>query len=227
MRKPLQITAPKIPAWGVKPKAVPALNYSVLVDTGNVAQRRFNLYDSLKVVFNRVPQQLQVQSMRLYGDSVLEAEAQLKPTGDSLTYYVQHQWQENTVYLLVFLNSFAADTNGQFLAQREYRFRSKQNSDYGLLRLNVNLNPGHIWQVVRNDTLIVSQVAKDSVLIFDRLIPGQYTIRCHVDANRNGVWDNGSWPKRQLPEQVMVVADRIAVKSNWENTLNMRKGIKP
>lgn len=211
----------------MKSKTVPALNYTVLIDTGNVAQRRFNFYDTLKLVFNRVPQQLQVQGMRLYGDSVLEAEASLKPTRDSLTYFVQHQWQENTLYRLVFSNAFVADTNGQFLAQREYRFRSKQNSDYGLLRLNVNRNPTAIWQLVRNDTLIAAQVAGDSLLVFDHVLPGQYTIRCHVDENQNGVWDNGSWPKRQLPERVVIVADRILVKSNWENTLNMRGAITP
>lgn len=209
-------------AGRTKTKTPTALNYTVGVDTGNVTQRRFDLYDSLKLVFNRKPYQLDLKGFRLYGDSVLEAETSIEPTADSLTYFVRHQWQENMLYQLFFLNSFVSDTNRTFLPERLYRFRSKQNSDYGLIRLQVERQKGHIWQLVRNDTVVASQVANDTLLVFDHLLPAQYSIRCHFDDNQNGVWDNGSWPEKQLPERVLIISDRIPVKSNWENTLNMR-----
>ena len=209
-------------AGRTKIKSPIALNYTISVDTGNTSQRRFDLYDSLKLIFNRKPHHLDLNGFRLYGDSVLEAETSLEPTADSLTYYIRHQWQENMLYQLVFLNSFVSDTNQLFLPERQYRFRSKQQSDYGLIRLQVERQTGHIWQLVRNDTLVASQVANDTLLVFEHVPPAQYTLRCHFDDNQNGVWDNGSWPKKQLPERVLIISDRILIKSNWENTLNMR-----
>lgn len=203
-------------------KKASSLSYSVNVDTTNTQQRSFNLFDTLKITFNREPKTINPAAIRLYADSVLEAEAKLRSTNDSLVYYIQFDWQENTLYRLKIMNDFVVDSATKLMA-REYRFRTKQASDFGLIRVRYTPQPSHRLQLVLADNVIATQSGKDSQLVFNHLLPGQYTLRRHIDANNNGVWDTGSWAERRQPERVERINENIMLKSNWENTVDLRE----
>jgi hypothetical protein len=108
------------------------------------------------------------------------------------------------------------------LAAREYRFRTKQGSDYGLIRVRYNPSPTHRIQLIANNKIITTQAGNDSSIIFPHLLPGQYGLRRHYDNNNNGQWDTGSWKERRQPEWVETLNDNILIKGNWENAIDMR-----
>ena len=202
-------------------KTIP-FSYSVTIDTSNINQRSFNIYDTLKITFSHTPGKMNSSAVRLYSDSVFEAEARLLPTADSLTYRIEFDWQENTLYRLRFMPDFVSDTNQPMLAAREYRFRTKQGSDYGLIRVRYNPSPTHRIQLIANNKIIATQAGNDSSIIFPHLLPGQYGLRRHYDNNNNGQWDTGSWKERRQPEWVETLNDNILIKGNWENAIDMR-----
>lgn len=202
-------------------KTIP-FGYTVNVDTGNTNQRSFNLYDTLKITFSRMPGKMNSLAVRLYSDSVVEAEAQYVSTPDSLVYRIAFDWQENTLYRLRFTADFVGDTNQQMLAAREYRFRTKQGSDYGLIRVRYTPSPTHRIQLIANNKIIATQSGNDSSIVFPHLLPGQYALRRHHDENNNGQWDTGSWKERRQPEWVEPLNENILIKGNWENAIDMR-----
>lgn len=203
-------------------KTIP-FNYIVNVDTSNSNQRSFNIYDTLKISFTRTPGNMNPSAVRLYSDSVFEAEARLLPTADSLTYRLEFDWQENTLYRLRFLSDFVSDTNQALLSAREFRFRTKQSSDYGLIRVRYNPMPTHRIQLIANNKIIATQSGNDSSIVFAHLLPGQYALRRHYDDNNNGQWDAGSWQDRRQPERVEPLNDNIVIKGNWENAIDVRR----
>jgi hypothetical protein len=203
-------------------KKTTPFNYNVNVDTSNLNQRSFNLYDTLKITFTRKPGLLNLTAVRLYADSLVEAEARVLPTVDSLVYRIEFDWQENTSYQLRFLPDFASDTNKQALTARSYRFRTKQASDYGLIRLRYTPNKNHRIQLISNNKVVATQSGNDSSIVFPHLLPGQYAIRRYFDENNNGQWDTGSWQERRQPERIEPLNDNILIKGNWENAIDMR-----
>jgi hypothetical protein len=144
------------------------------------------------------------------------------PTNDSLVYRIAFDWQENTLYRLFIMNDFASDSASPKLQARDYRFRTKQMSDYGVIRVRYTPQPSHRLQLVMDNKIVAIQSGQDSQLVFNRLLPGQYMLRRHIDTNNNGVWDTGSWAERRQPERVEGIKENIILKSNWENTIDLR-----
>ena len=48
------------------------------------------------------------------------------------------------------------------------------------------------------------------------LEPGSYNLKIVIDKNRNGKWDNGSYPERRQPEKIYVHPSALSVRANWE-----------
>lgn len=55
-----------------------------------------------------------------------------------------------------------------------------------------------------------------ATLTWERVPPGTYEVRCIVDANLNGRWDEGSLAARRLPEMVFRHPDPVNVRAGWD-----------
>lgn len=53
-------------------------------------------------------------------------------------------------------------------------------------------------------------------LVWDYLPAQTYKIRAIIDENSNGKWDTGDYKKKILPEKIIFLPKRIAVRENWE-----------
>jgi hypothetical protein len=82
----------------------------------------------------------------------------------------------------------------------------------------------YIVELIDGQKVIATRMKKteQTSLIFDDLVPGNYSLRCISDTNGNGKWDSGSYPKTQ-PENVMRFPIRQKLKGNWivEEVLKM------
>lgn len=100
------------------------------------------------------------------------------------------------------------------------RFKRAAETDFGNLMLTVA--PPAETQVVlqlsdqRNrvvETHVIDTVAQ---VAFRWLIPGKYTLRAIVDADRNGTWSNGNFHRRFLPENTIDYKDPFEVRAGWD-----------
>ena len=97
------------------------------------------------------------------------------------------------------------------------------------IQLNINgLNPSYQYliQMLERDKIVdkrnITNVA-DSVLIIEKVIPGEYKIRIIEDTNNNDRWDPSEYWKKTQAEKVKVF-DLEKLKENWtvESIINWK-----
>jgi hypothetical protein len=52
--------------------------------------------------------------------------------------------------------------------------------------------------------------------------PGTYDIRILQDANKNGIWDTGNFYKHIQPEHCISIPQKLSVRSNWDNEVDVQ-----
>ena len=69
----------------------------------------------------------------------------------------------------------------------------------------------------RSDKPVATQKAdKDGHADFFYTKPGDYYVRCFIDANQNGVWDTGNYDEGRRPEEVFYFPQKLSLKANWD-----------
>lgn len=139
---------------------------------------------------------------------------------------LQYKWEANTAYNLIVDKDFAEDTLGHKLLRADtLNFRTKKESDYGLVRLrflNLDLSKNPVLQFVQGDQVKFSHVFTDRNFYAKLFTPGEYDLRILFDTNKNGVWDPGEFFGKHLqPEKAMPVPRKLNVKANWDNEIDI------
>jgi uncharacterized protein (DUF2141 family) len=137
-----------------------------------------------------------------------------------------YNWTENTAYNLIFDKEFAEDTLGRKLTKTDtLEFRSKKESDYGLVRLrliNLDLSKSPVLQFVQSDQVKFSYPMTSREFNAKLFTPGEYDLRILYDENKNGIWDSGLFfEKHRQPEKVMPLSRKLTVKANWDNLVDI------
>ena len=83
--------------------------------------------------------------------------------------------------------------------------------------------------------LIVEFMDKDGNIIYKfsvdkpqlkvaRIKPGDYSLLLIFDRNKNGRWDTGNYLRHVQPEKVVLLAQKISAKANWQiqETINIK-----
>ena len=139
---------------------------------------------------------------------------------------LQYKWEANTAYNLIVDKDFAEDTLGHKLLRSDtLNFRTKKESDYGLVRLrflNLDLTKNPVLQFIQNDQVKFSHVFTDRNFNARLFTPGEYDLRIVYDTNKNGIWDPGEFFGRHLqPEKVVPVSRKVNIKANWDNEIDI------
>lgn len=139
---------------------------------------------------------------------------------------LQYKWEPNTAYNLIVDKDFAEDTLGHKLLRSDtLTFRTKKESDYGLVRLrflNLDLSKNPVLQFVQNDQVKFSHVFTDRNFYAKLFVPGEYDLRILFDENKNGLWDPGEFfGRHRQPEKVMPVPRKLTIKANWDNEIDI------
>jgi uncharacterized protein (DUF2141 family) len=139
---------------------------------------------------------------------------------------LQYKWEPNIAYNLIVDKDFAEDTLGHKLLRTDtLEFRTKKESDYGLVRLrflNLDLSKNPVLQFVQNDQVKFSHVFTDRNFNARLFTPGEYDLRIVYDTNKNGKWDTGEFFGKHLqPEKVSPVSRKVNIKANWDNEIDI------
>jgi uncharacterized protein (DUF2141 family) len=122
------------------------------------------------------------------------------------------------------LTDFLDQTNTNLV----YKFDTKNVSDYGNLRLNIE-NIKH-FPIIVELTNKAGEVQNSyysessSQIDFSLIKPELYTLRVIYDENKNKVWDSGNFLEKRQSEEVIYFAKEIDVRANWDvqQTFNLK-----
>jgi Bacterial Ig-like domain len=101
-----------------------------------------------------------------------------------------------------------------------FAFETKNISDYGNLRLNlenVKQFPVIIDLTDKKGEVMYSFYSENSTQIdFNLIDPAIYSLRLVYDTNKNKVWDSGNFLEKKQPENVIYFPKEIDVRANWD-----------
>ncbi|WP_207514765.1 Ig-like domain-containing protein [Longitalea luteola] len=137
-----------------------------------------------------------------------------------------YNWTENTAYNLIVDKDFAEDTAGSKIARTDtVAFRTKKQSDYGLVRLRIiglDFSRNPVLQFVQGEEVKFAYPMTNREFYAKLFAPGEYDLRILYDDNKNNVWDPGSFFKdRHQPEKVQPISRKLNVKANWDNIVDI------
>jgi hypothetical protein len=138
------------------------------------------------------------------------------------SFVVEHVWKENQSYTLLIKPGTFVSLNGIASDSLRLSFTTFQAGDLGNLGITLN-------DTLRKGQIIISLLDKagkeidrkilqetDNRVVFRDLLPDDYSIRAHFDANENGFWDPGSSIPPRQAEKIFLYQKAIQIKANWD-----------
>jgi len=195
--------------------------------SNNLEGGQQDLLDSLTLTFNRKIK-LSDSSKIVFSDSnfipLKDYKLSLDTGKTKLT--LSYKWKELNYFRLVIPKESVMDSAGMTLPKKDtLKFTTKKEADYGSIKLrftNLNLAKNPVLQVVQSDNIVESISLSSFELIRKLYKPGSYDLRILYDANKNGIWDAGSFGKiKRQPEIVRLIPKVFTVRGNWDNEVTI------
>lgn len=206
------------------------LRYTVAIDTSDIKHRTAEITKPIEIDFNKEYYALNTNRINLSYDSAgVTVEAitnTIIDTSKKNSLYLSTNWKENTVYVLRLLKGFVKDSSGNEILPSRYSFRTKRDEDYAKLHIHLPskyLGDQYLFVLLHQNDTVYQRPVKDTMIHFERLSPGNYTMRVIVDKNKNRKWDSGDLLKRMQPEVVIPYKSPINLKSGWENMIDFEQ----
>ena len=179
------------------------------------------LGDTITIRFNNPITRIEQGKIQLLKDSLPAKFTLLQQ--DAFTFKVICNWEEKTNYTFSIPDSSFMDVYGQWNKKDGNKFVTKSLKDYANLILHVKKaeqrNEPYVLQLLTTDekTVLYEYIIHSSTDIsIANMLPGTYVIKYIIDTNRNGLWDNGDFNKRQQPEKVGYYPQPITVRAYWD-----------
>ena len=136
------------------------------------------------------------------------------------------KWQEEMPYRLIMDTTAFSDSADNRLTRLDtLRFTTKSQSEYGnvVLRFtNLDLDRHPVLQFVSGDEVKLSYPVTAMEWSNKMMVPGEYELRILFDANQNGKWDPGNYPKKLQPEKVITLPQKLGIRANWDNERDIK-----
>lgn len=144
-------------------------------------------------------------------------------TGKKFT--LNKTWRPDEYFALVIDRYAFADSLGTPLRKTDtLHFKIKSEAAYGSIRLrfkNLDTARHPVMQIFGGTELLESVPLMGSEFYRKLFDPGEYNLRILYDTNKNGIWDPGNYILKQQPEITEKLNDKITIKSNWDNEVNI------
>jgi len=182
----------------------------------------FDLNKSLSIEINRPSINFKPFNTMLYEDSSLITTELLRELG-SRSFIFSYDFKEDTEYnLLIPPNSFE-DIYGLKNDTLKLDFKTKKESDYGIINLNIipNFSGNYIVQLSKNKKIVTeSYFIGEQTKQYKYLSPGVYSLKLIIDTNGDKKWNTGNYLERIQPEKVIIYNKEIKIRENWGNDIN-------
>ncbi len=179
------------------------------------------LGDTITIRFNNPVTRIEQGRMQLLKDSTPVKFTLVQQ--DAFTLKVYYNWEEKTNYNFSIADSSFMDVYGQWNKKDGNKFITKSLKDYANLLLHIKTpivqKEPFVLQLLTADekTVVYEYIIRSSTDIsIVNMLPGTYILKYVYDTNKNGLWDNGDYRKKQQPEKVGYYTQPIVVRAYWD-----------
>ncbi len=164
---------------------------------------------------------------------------------------ISYPWKSGKEYIIRTDSASFTDIFGDNSKKSELKFKVRTKDFFGNIIVNISnikrisdkdfyekkdsvnydsiyyskLDTGElILNLFDKDNKLVTQkfIKQDCILKFENLIPGDYSLTVIYDKNTNNKWDTGNYLKKIQPERVLIYPQKITIKSNWDNEIDLK-----
>jgi len=181
----------------------------------------FDLNRKLILNFDRPSFNNLIDSIHLYEDSTLINNSLIIDVGFRKI-ELAHDFKENTNYQLYIPPGTFTDILNLINDSVKVDFKTKSESDYGVINLNIkpNFSENYIVQLFQNKKMIkesfLKGVTKNN---YNYLLPGKYQLKLIIDNNNDKKWTTGNYLDGLQPEKVIYYEKEIVIRANWDNDI--------
>ncbi len=190
----------------------------------NLENGSLDILGDLELKFDRRPSAYDTTKISLVNEKI-ERVSPYTLAFDSNLLRIKHGWIPGTKYSLLIEKDFAEDSLGNKILRNDtLRFETKKLTDYGNITfriLNIDTAQHPVLLLYKSDVLKHSFALNSNRLVIPSILPGEYEIRILFDKNANGKWDTGNFPERRQPELVKPRKDKLTIRANWDNEVDI------
>lgn len=169
-----------------------------------------------------------IDSTKIHFYNADSNEVRINYTVDNLTNVIFETDSSKATYFVI--DSLAIKSIYQHSSIRKFSksFTNYVADDYyGSINLTIDsLSDGHyIIELLdsKNNIIQIKQIdTLNAIINFNNLPPGTYHLRLIKDSNQDNKWTSGSIIDKMQAEKVYYLADRIKVRSKWNNDINWK-----
>ena len=135
------------------------------------------------------------------------------------SYMLYAEWEPGQKYRFVMDTAAVVSVLEHESKSVRQEFHVRAVEEYGFIFIHViSPDTGVVVQLLsKNDKVEAQQrTDKDGNADFFFMKPGEYYMRCYVDANGNGQWDTGDYASGLQPERVYYFGKPLPLKAQWD-----------
>ncbi len=135
------------------------------------------------------------------------------------SYMLYAEWEPGRKYRFVMDTAAVKSVLGHESKYVKQEFHVRAVEEYGSIFIHVvSPDTGVVVQLLsKSDKVVAQQRAdKEGNADFFYMKPGDYYVRCYVDANGNGQWDTGDYDAGLQPERVYYFGKPLPLKAQWD-----------
>lgn len=196
------------------------LKDSTLSVSSNVSSS-FDLNQNIIFNIKRPFTKYSSDSIKLYEDSTIVSSTFFTDIG-LREFELAYAFKENTNYQLFIPPNSFEDMYGLKNDTVKLDFKTKKESEYGVINLNINPNfsGDYIVQLSKNKKIITeSYFTGEQTKQYKYLSPGVYSLKLIIDSNGNKKWNTGNYLEGLQPEKAIIYNKEIKIRANWDNDI--------
>lgn len=135
------------------------------------------------------------------------------------SYMLYAEWEPGQKYRFVMDTAAVVSVLEHESKSVRQEFHVRAVEEYGSIFIHlISPDTGVVVQLLsKNDKVEAQQrTDKDGNADFFFMKPGEYYMRCYVDANGNGQWDTGDYASGLQPERVYYFGKPLPLKAQWD-----------
>jgi hypothetical protein len=208
----------------VAPKVSRDKNDRRLRFQNNLDNGTLDILGPLQLRFENRPTRFDTSKLILT-DTLFRRIAGSRVSVDSNTATIHADWVPGQRYLLLTEKGMADDSLGNGILRNDtLRFPAKREADYGSLSIrlaNLDTSRRPVLLFYGGDQLRRNLRLNNSRITISKILPGDYELRVLLDTNGNGIWDPGEYRKRIQPEIVVPRKQKLNIRANWDNEVEI------
>ena len=135
------------------------------------------------------------------------------------SYMLYAEWEPGQKYRFVMDTAAVVSVLEHESKSVRQEFHVRAVEEYGSIFIHViSPDTGVVVQLLSKNVKVEAQqrTDKDGNADFFFMKPGEYYMRCYVDANGNGQWDTGDYASGLQPERVYYFGKPLPLKAQWD-----------